>query len=162
MTVFVGSRVVRRISHASGGVAFPGHILNTRQMSDAVVSPRHVLHMAPQDRWSQAAAKPEGDYIDESLSAEGFIHCSTADQVLIPANDRFAGRDDLVLLVIDLERVPSRTVFEDCYESGNAFPHIYGPIPVAAVTRVVPFPCEPDGRFQLPEMLSSASNQEFI
>ena len=81
------------------------------------------------------------------------MHCSTMYQVLIPANERFAGRNDLVLLVIDLERVPSRTVFEDCYESGQAFPHIYGPIPVAAVTRVVPFPCQADGTFHLPETI---------
>ena len=109
--------------------------------------------MAPHDLWSQAAAETDGKYVDPSLTVEGFIHCSTIEQVLIPANERFAGRDDLVLLVIDLERVPSHTVFEDCYESGRAFPHIYGPIPVTAVTRVVPFPCEPDGTFQLPKTL---------
>ena len=123
-----------------------------------------IFHIALPDDWVNAFASGEYSVSTRGMSLDdvGFIHCSTADQVLIPANDRFAGRDDLVLLVIDLERVPSRTVFEDCYESGHAFPHIYGPIPVAAVTRVVPFPCEPDGRFQLPEMLSSASNQEFI
>lgn len=120
-------------------------------MSYTDSEPRHVLHMAPLEAWSQSAVEHDGSYVDPSLAAEGFIHCSTAEQVLIPANERFAGRDDLVLLVVDLERVPSRTVFEDCYESGQAFPHIYGPIPVAAVTRVVPFPCEPDGTFQLPE-----------
>ena len=109
--------------------------------------------MAPVDDWDHAAADPHGHYTDPSLAGEGFIHCSTHAQVLIPANDRFAGRTDLVLLVIDLELVPSRTVFEDCYETGHAFPHIYGPIPVESVTRVVPFPCRADGTFSLPETL---------
>jgi len=111
--------------------------------------------MAPIDDWESVHAQgPQAEYIDPSLDAEGFIHCSTSEQILIPANERFAGRTDLVLLVIDLELVPSRTVFEDCYESGHAFPHIYGPIPVAAVTEVVPFPCLDDGSFVLPESLS--------
>lgn len=124
---------------------------DTQHMADT--EPRLVLHMAPIDRWTQAGADPSGEYTDPSLEAEGFIHCSTTQQILIPANERFAGRTDLVLLVIDLQLVPSRTEFEDCYESGQAFPHIYGPIPVAAVTRVVPFPCHDDGTFSLPEAL---------
>jgi len=119
----------------------------------AETEPRHVLHIAPIDRWAQASADPVGEYVDPSLEGEGFIHCSTAEQVLIPANERFGGRTDLVLLVIDLEQVPSRIVLEDCYESGHTFPHIYGPIPVAAVTTVVPFPCHDDGTFSLPETL---------
>ena len=108
--------------------------------------------MAPLGAW-RATVEAGGDYVDPSLAAEGFIHCSTAEQVLIPANERFAGRSDLVLLIIDLERVPSEVIFEDCYESGHRFPHIYGPIPTAAVTRTVPFPCEPDGSFRLPEVV---------
>lgn len=119
----------------------------------AATEPRHVLHIAPIDRWQHAASDPTGDYLDPSLDTEGFIHCSTTAQVLMPANALFAGRSDLVLLVIDLEKVPSETVFEDCYESGHAFPHIYGPIPVASVVRTVPFPCREDGTFQLPETL---------
>lgn len=115
--------------------------------------PRTVLHIAPIDRWHEVAATPTADYRDPSLDTEGFIHCSTSEQVLLPANALFAGRSDLVLLVIDLQRVPSRTIFEDCYESGHAFPHIYGPIPVASVVEVVPFPCQADGMFLLPETL---------
>jgi uncharacterized protein (DUF952 family) len=125
--------------------------VNTRRMPDA--EPRYVLHMAPLQRWEQAAVSPQGVYTDPSLEAEGFIHCSTHGQVLVPANERFAGRDDLVLLLIDLQLVPSRTLFEDCYETGQAFPHIYGPIPVAAVAQVTPFPCHADGSFSLPESL---------
>jgi len=113
--------------------------------------------MAPRHAWSEASASNDGIYVDPSLEAEGFIHCSTSAQVLIPANERFAGRTDLVLLEIDLTAVPSETIFEDCYETGQAFPHIYGPIPIAAVTRVLPFPCKPDGSFVLPVDLDESS-----
>lgn len=112
--------------------------------------PRFVLHMAPADRWRVARDGAEGLYRDPSLDAEGFIHCSTAAQILIPANERFAGHTDLVLLVVDVDQVPSPTLFEDCYESGHAFPHIYGPIPTESVVNVVPFPCQADGTFVLP------------
>jgi uncharacterized protein (DUF952 family) len=122
-------------------------------MGTPKIEPHTVLHIAPTARWSAAAANSDGNYTDPSLETERFIHCSTKEQVLIPANERFAGRSDLVLLVIDLEHVASPTVFEDRYDSGHKFPHIYGPIPVAAVTDVVPFPCSSDGSFQLPDTL---------
>jgi len=108
-----------------------------------------ILHIAPTDRWDAALATG-GPYRDPSLDTEGFIHCSTAEQVLIPANERFAGRTDLVLLVIEPELVDAEIIFEDCYESGTAFPHIYGPLPVEAVSRVVAFAPNDDGTFSLP------------
>ena len=117
---------------------------------------RLILHIAPRDAWDAAALDGRGQYTDPSLDAEGFIHCSTRDQVLVPANERFRGRTDLVLLVIDVDKVADPVVSEDCYESGQRFPHIYGPIPVAAVTDAVPFPCSPDGTFQLPEINCSS------
>lgn len=109
-----------------------------------------VLHIAPQAAWQECG----DEYVDPSLESEGFIHCSTPEQLLIPANERFAGRSDLVLLVIDTTAVPSETVFEDCYETGQEFPHIYGPIPTSAVTKVVAFPCQSDGTFVVPEGLA--------
>ena len=126
-------------------------VVHTAEVS-VTSNDRTILHMAPRDGW-EAAVAAGSDYRDPSLDAEGFIHCSTVEQVLIPANERFAGRSDLVLLVIDPNQVPAPTVFEDCYESGHSFPHIYGPIPIASVINVVAFPCSPDGTFQLPETL---------
>ncbi len=38
--------------------------------------------------------------------------------------------------------------------SGPWFPHVYGPLPVAAVVGVHPFPPEPDGTFRLPASLA--------
>lgn len=122
-------------------------------MSTPDAEPRRILHLTGRAEWSVVADDPAADYRAESLDTEGFIHCSTIDQLLIPANERYAGRQDLVVLVVDVDKVPARTVYEDCYESGHEFPHVYGPIPVNAVVDVVPFPCGPDGSFRLPDTL---------
>lgn len=84
-----------------------------------------------------------------SLESEGFIHCSFADQVLTPANERYAGRDDLQLLVIDPDAVQARIVVEDSYGSGTEFPHIYGVLNLDAVRSVVPFPRGESGLFEV-------------
>lgn len=60
-----------------------------------------------------------------------------------------------MLLVIDTERLGIEPVYEDCYDSGMAFPHLYGPVPVAAVVEVIDFPPGPDGRFVEPAALGS-------
>jgi uncharacterized protein (DUF952 family) len=109
-----------------------------------------IVHITSRKEWE--AAQVAGLYRADSLASEGFIHCSRPSQVIRVANERFHGRPDLLLLVIDPERVTAELRFEDCYESGDLFPHIYGPLPQAAVVRVVDFPAEPDGCFTLPPL----------
>ena len=38
-------------------------------------------------------------------------------------------------------------VWEDLYGGGEAFPHVYGPIELAAITGVAPIGCGEHGRF---------------
>ncbi len=109
-----------------------------------------ILHITTRADWEGAQAL--GDYRLNTLETEGFIHCSTLEQVLGPANEFYRGRSDLVLLVIDPARLAAELVYEDCYETGTAFPHIYGPLNLDAVTKVVPFPPRPDGTFVLPPL----------
>jgi uncharacterized protein (DUF952 family) len=71
--------------------------------------------------------------VDRSLEEEGFIHCSFADQVADTARRFYAGRDDVLLLTIDPDSVPSEVKVE------GGFPHIYGPLPRDAVIRVAPY-----------------------
>jgi uncharacterized protein (DUF952 family) len=103
-----------------------------------------ILHFCPREDWD---GSPD-PYVAPSLDEEGFIHCSTPDQVTRVATALDPGRSDLVLLVLDETAID--VVWEDCYELGEEFPHVYGPIPYAAVSGVVPFPSEPDGSYSLP------------
>jgi len=109
-----------------------------------------ILHITHRSDWE--AAQATGEYRADSLAAEGFIHCSTVGQVLGPANEFYRGQDDLVLLVIDPARLAAELVYEDSYHIGTAFPHIYGPLNLDAVTSVVPFPPLADGTFELPSL----------
>lgn len=110
-----------------------------------------ILHIARQVDWETALN--QGAYTADSLASEGFIHCSTPAQVLGPANEIYRGQTDLLLLAIDPGKLTAALVYEDCYETGQAFPHIYGPLNLDAVVRVVPFPPQPDGSFTLPPEL---------
>ncbi len=110
-----------------------------------------ILHITTKNEWDTAVGA--GAYTADSLDIEGFIHCSSPQQVLGPANERFAGQSGLLLLCIDPERLTAPLVYEDCYETGQAFPHIYGPLNLDAVIEMVPFPVQVDGSFVLPERL---------
>ena len=111
-----------------------------------------LLHIIHGDEWATLANETE--YRTASLDTEGFIHCSYPFQVLTPANERFHGVVGLLLLTLDPEKLNAPLVVEDSYGGGVAFPHIYGPIPLAAITGTIDFPCEPDGSFRLPAQLA--------
>lgn len=107
-----------------------------------------ILHITTSDAWAEA--QQQGQYTADSLAEEGFIHCSTPAQVVYVANERFRGRVDLILLLITASRVHASIIYEDCYETGQPFPHIYGPLNLDAVAEVLAFPPAIDGWFELP------------
>ena len=114
---------------------------------------KYLLHIISRSDWENVC----DTYAPRSLKIEGFIHCSTIDQVLIPANERFTGTQDLILLVIDVERVNAPIKYEDCEKTGLIFPHIYGALQREAVVNVCPFPCREDGSFELPKGIKMLS-----
>ncbi len=111
-------------------------------------------------RTDLAAAQAEGQILQESLRTEGFTHLSYAEQVLIPANERYHAQTDLVLLEILPQQLQHPLVVEDSYGSGTAFPHVYGPIPSEAIGRIFDFPPRPDGSFVLPDAVTEAVAEE--
>jgi len=103
-------------------------------------------------REAHLAAEP-GVYTPERFALEGFIHCSYAGQVCGVANRLFRGRTDLVLLEVDCGRLSCDVVDENLEGGTELFPHVYGPLPMAAVVRVHAFPCSAGGRFDLPQSM---------
>ena len=99
-----------------------------------------LFHIALPEDWS--AARSAGTYTTStrgvSLAEEGYIHCSFAEQVAATAQRFYGDVAQVVLLEIDPEQLTSPVVVEDLVGSGEAFPHIYGPIDLAAVVAVTP------------------------
>lgn len=107
-----------------------------------------IFHIVKKSDWEKA--KKDGVYRDASLEKDGFIHCSLAQQIPPVANYNFKGQQDLVLLEISQEKLIHQVRFEDLYQLEEDYPHIYGPLNIDAVLRVVPFPPNADGTFVLP------------
>ncbi len=101
-----------------------------------------IFHLAEQSAWE--APLP---YLPDSLEFEGFIHCSTARQLIGVANAMYFGRTDMVLVTVDPDQLTAPVVYEDCYESGQRFPHVYGTIDPDAVVTVERFQPSDDGSF---------------
>ena len=109
-----------------------------------------IFHICLPAVWT--AAK-HSEYRCPSLESEGFIHCSTLDQLVEVANYLFRGQRGLVLIVIDPDRVISPIRYEDA-GNGELYPHIYGPLNPSAVVAVEPFELNVDGTFVLPKRLN--------
>lgn len=65
--------------------------------------------------------------------ADRYIHLSARDQVAETAAKHFAGQDDLVLIMVDLSAL-GETVKWEPSRGGALFPHVYGTLPISAVT----------------------------
>lgn len=107
-----------------------------------------ILHITSAIEWEKA--RELGYYAAPSLAKEGFIHCSLAKQIVAVANCNFKGQQGLVLLEISEERLKARVTYEDLYNLHELYPHIYGPVNLDSVLRVVPFPPQENGTFALP------------
>ena len=112
-----------------------------------------IYHIIPQKNW--LLAQKTGIYRPASLETEGFIHCSDKDQVARSANLHFKGITGLTLLCINTEKVKAEIRYEDLYNSGSLFPHIYGELNLDAVMDVLEFSVEEDETFSLPKTLNS-------
>lgn len=104
------------------------------------------VHLIEPSAWR--AALDSGVVRPPSLTAVGFVHLSTPEQVHLPAQALFPGRRDLVLLVVDPARLTDPVRLEPGRPEdppGMLFPHLYGPLPTHAVVAVVPYrpPVEP-------------------
>ncbi|HTQ15616.1 MAG TPA: DUF952 domain-containing protein [Rhizomicrobium sp.] len=86
--------------------------------------------------------------------ADGFLHFSTAAQLPGTLAKHYAGATDaLVLVAADCAALGDTLKFESSRD-GALFPHLYGPLPLAAVKWVRPIERGEDGRFVLPGELS--------
>lgn len=106
-----------------------------------------LFHIAEQKDIERA--QRVGEYIPDAFSRDGFIHCSYGEQVIAVANRLFSGRRDLVLLEIDPQKLSCRVIDENLEGGRELYPHVYGPLPMAAIVAIHPFPCDKHGSFPM-------------
>jgi uncharacterized protein (DUF952 family) len=109
-----------------------------------------IYHICRRQEWE--AAGVAGVYRGSSQdAADGFIHFSTADQVAASAARHRAGQDGLVLIEVASGRLGDALRWEPS-RGGALFPHLYGALPLDAVTAVRDLPLGPDGRHVFPAL----------
>ena len=82
--------------------------------------------------------RAEGTLAPDSLADEGFVHCSTATQVVAATERHFRTGDDLLLIELDGALLHADLEWPEVYPD-ERFPHLHGPIPLSAVVAVHPW-----------------------
>lgn len=91
------------------------------------------LHLTPVEVWERQRA--ETTYLPEAYGIDGFIHCTIGDDPVVAVGNRYYREDPRPYAVLDID--PARLNTEVRFEDPEAvYPHIYGPLNTAAVTRL--------------------------
>lgn len=97
-------------------------------------------------RAAEAAGVFTGSGIDIQ---DGYIHFSSVTQVRETAARHFAGMADLLLVTVDADRLPIKW---EVSRGGALFPHLYGPLPMSAVTAVAELKLCASGAHAFPDL----------
>lgn len=109
-----------------------------------------IYKICPAELWREAEKVGQFDGAPVDL-ADGFIHFSTAEQVVETAERHFAGQDGLLLIALDEEKLAPTLKYEPS-RGGALFPHLYGPLPMTAVVWTRPLPLGTDGTHVFPPL----------
>ena len=104
--------------------------------------PDLVFKIVDRASWEAASGTAfDGSPLD---ARDGFIHFSSAAQVRDTAARYFAGQQDLLLVAVDVASLSGALRWEPS-RNGEPFPHLYAPLPRAAVRWVADLPLGADG-----------------
>ena len=109
-----------------------------------------IYHMCPAETWQEAlrAGAYRGTADDRR---DGFIHFSTAEQIVESARRHRAGQVGLLLIAVESARLGQRLKWEKS-RGGDLFPHLYGPLDPAEAASVRPLPLGLDGEHAFPPL----------
>jgi uncharacterized protein (DUF952 family) len=111
-----------------------------------------IYKICPEMLWREAETNGEFRGAPVDLT-DGYIHLSTAAQVRETAAKHFASQSDLVLVALEAALLEDALRWEPS-RGGDRFPHLYGPLDLAAVVWVSPLPLGPDGAHIFPDLVS--------
>ena len=110
-----------------------------------------IYKIAALAEWSAAksAGQLDGTAVD---LADGYIHFSTAEQLAETLDKHYRGRAGLVVARVDPDLIAAELRWEPS-RGGELFPHLYAPLPMAAVAAEFLLDAGPDGSFDLSEVV---------
>lgn len=83
------------------------------------------------EQW--AAFQSDGQFLGAPIDlTDGYIHMSSAAQLQETIDKHFTGQTGLVVAEIDLTQFGAELIWEES-RGGSLFPHLYAPLPMAAV-----------------------------
>lgn len=92
-----------------------------------------IYHIATSEDWNLHLTN--ATYEPQAFSKEGFIHCSTKEQVPGVLQRYYAGAKNLILLHIDEHKLTALLKYEAA-TNNELFPHVFGPINKEAIVTV--------------------------
>lgn len=95
----------------------------------------YVYKLASRQAWQDAPDPWPGAPVDLT---DGFVHLSAADQVEGTRSKHFADVPDLLRLAVDPSKLPAGALRWEVSRGGARFPHLYAPLPKAAVVSEAP------------------------
>ncbi|WP_109578026.1 DUF952 domain-containing protein [Aminobacter sp. AP02] len=109
-----------------------------------------IYKICPEPMWRQA--EQSGFFHGAPIDlADGFIHFSTAEQVVETAAKHFSGQDNLLLVAIDADRLGPALKYE-VSRGGALFPHLFAPLETSAAKWVRALPLTANGTHDFPEL----------
>lgn len=110
---------------------------------------RIIYKVTSKDQWSSAEAVGyfEGAGIDRS---DGFIHFSSAAQLIETVSKHFVRQDDLLIVCVDADKLGEHLRWE-ASRGGDLFPHLYGALALSAVVETMELPLDETGIHVFPE-----------
>jgi uncharacterized protein (DUF952 family) len=109
-----------------------------------------LFHLALPEDWEAAIQSGEYGFSTRGLAYHvvGFVHCSYQHQLVGVANLFYADCDKLMILRLDPFLLGAELIDEPASDNPTEmFPHLYGPLPVAAVREVITWAANSEGGF---------------
>lgn len=93
----------------------------------------NIYHIITAEDWEEF--QHHQSYKPDSLHQEGFIHCSSYEQVLTTAKRHFSHMNELLILTISEEKVSGILRWESSFQD-QLFPHLYGQLKLDQIGEV--------------------------
>lgn len=114
-----------------------------------------IYHLIEKEQWELCCKN--SSYKPNSVDREGYIHCSFEEQIMKVANTFYKNQKNLLILCINEKKLTSSLKVEDLFNLNEAYPHIYGELPIKSIVKVISIEVDSNGEFIKPnlEILSS-------